>query len=131
MTWPNGKKLRVWVGLIGVVRKRPALYTPRRIRPPDRAAGRPTVSPAGEFYILCPNHDSTMASPSSTASNRQSDELSQLAAQSHPSIVREFVEFLACNKKWWLAPILVVVLLVGLLVVLGGTGAAPFIYTLF
>jgi hypothetical protein len=41
------------------------------------------------------------------------------------------IGFLRANKKWWLAPILVAILLLGLLVVLGGTAAAPFIYTLF
>ena len=46
-------------------------------------------------------------------------------------IVGEFVDFLAHNKKWWLAPIIVVLLFVGLLVFLGGTAAAPFIYALF
>jgi hypothetical protein len=39
--------------------------------------------------------------------------------------------FLKQNKKWWLLPTLIVVVLLGLLVVLGSTGAAPFIYTLF
>jgi hypothetical protein len=43
----------------------------------------------------------------------------------------EFLRFVAWNKKWWLVPILVVVLLLGLIVVLSGTGAAPFLYTLF
>ncbi len=47
------------------------------------------------------------------------------------SLVGEFVEFLGQNKKWWLAPIVVSVLLLGALVLLGGTAAAPFIYTLF
>jgi len=47
------------------------------------------------------------------------------------SITREFVEYLGENKKWWLAPILIVLLLLGVLVVLGATSAAPFIYTLF
>ncbi|QTN30769.1 hypothetical protein HZ994_01625 [Akkermansiaceae bacterium] len=46
-------------------------------------------------------------------------------------ILREFLSFLGENKKWWLAPILIVLLLFGLLIILGGTGAAPFIYTLF
>ena len=46
-------------------------------------------------------------------------------------ILGEFVSFLRENKKWWLAPILVVLLLFGLLIILAGTGAAPFIYTLF
>jgi hypothetical protein len=43
----------------------------------------------------------------------------------------EFVEFLKDNKKWWLAPIIISILGLGLLVLLGGTAAAPFIYTLF
>jgi hypothetical protein len=45
--------------------------------------------------------------------------------------VGEFLHFIAHNKKWWLTPIIILLLLAGLLVVLGGTGAAPFIYSLF
>jgi hypothetical protein len=45
--------------------------------------------------------------------------------------VREFLHFLATNKKWWLTPIIVALLLIGVLVLLGSTAAAPFIYTLF
>jgi len=47
------------------------------------------------------------------------------------SMVNEFVSFLRDNKKWWLAPIIIVLLLFGALIILAGTGAAPFIYTLF
>jgi len=46
-------------------------------------------------------------------------------------LVAEFVAFLRENKKWWLAPIIIVLLLFGVLIILAGTGAAPFIYTLF
>ncbi|HEY3354348.1 MAG TPA: DUF5989 family protein [Polyangia bacterium] len=53
-------------------------------------------------------------------------------AQEPPSgFLRELWYFLRHNKKWWLTPIVVVLLVLGLLVFLGGTGAAPFIYTLF
>lgn len=48
-----------------------------------------------------------------------------------PGLLREFYDFLRENKKWWLTPIIVSVLLLGALVLLGGTAAAPFIYTLF
>lgn len=48
-----------------------------------------------------------------------------------PSLLRELWEFLAHNKKWWLLPILVILLIFGLLILLSGTGAAPFIYTTF
>ncbi len=47
------------------------------------------------------------------------------------SLIAEFWGFLRENKKWWLLPIIVVFMLVGALLVLGGTAAAPFIYTLF
>lgn len=47
------------------------------------------------------------------------------------SLTRELLHFVVENRKWWLAPIFVVLGLVGLIVVLGSTGAAPFIYTLF
>ena len=46
------------------------------------------------------------------------------------SLVEEFLLFVVQNKKWWLIPILLVLGLFGLLIVLGSTGAAPFIYTL-
>ena len=39
--------------------------------------------------------------------------------------------FLKATKKWWLLPIILVIVLFGLLVFLSGTGVAPFIYTLF
>ena len=47
------------------------------------------------------------------------------------SLAQEFIAFVGENKKWWLIPILLVLSAFGLLVVLGSTGAAPFIYTLF
>jgi hypothetical protein len=45
--------------------------------------------------------------------------------------VSEFVAFLRHNKAYWLVPIGIVLLLLAVLLILGGTGAAPFIYTLF
>jgi hypothetical protein len=47
------------------------------------------------------------------------------------SIVAEFVFFLKENKKWWLIPILLVIATLALLTFFAGTGAAPFIYTMF
>ena len=46
-------------------------------------------------------------------------------------IVSEFLSFLKQNKKFWLLPLILVMLALGVLIMLGGTAAAPFIYTLF
>jgi Family of unknown function (DUF5989) len=54
-----------------------------------------------------------------------------LAQEKRPSMLNEFVFFLKENKKWWLIPILLVISLLTLLTFFAGTGAAPFIYTLF
>ncbi len=43
----------------------------------------------------------------------------------------EFLAFLAANKKWWLLPILLVFLLLGVFLLLSSTGLAPLIYPLF
>jgi hypothetical protein len=47
-------------------------------------------------------------------------------------VVGEFVQFLKHEKKYWLAPIIIVFVLFGLLIVFSQSSAiAPFIYTLF
>lgn len=47
-------------------------------------------------------------------------------------LIGEFWDFLKHRKKWWLAPIIVVMMLVGsLLVFAQGSALAPFIYTIF
>jgi hypothetical protein len=53
------------------------------------------------------------------------------AEEGRSSFVGELWGFLRQNKKWWLLPILVALLIFGLLILLSGTGLAPFIYTLF
>tara|TARA_B100000989_G_C19498446_1_gene453143 strand:- start:911 stop:1060 length:150 start_codon:yes stop_codon:yes gene_type:complete len=48
------------------------------------------------------------------------------------SFLKEFLEFLKVRKKYWLLPILIVLVIFGGLVVLTqGTAVAPFIYTIF
>jgi hypothetical protein len=69
--------------------------------------------------------------PSETKPVSPAPSFEQLAEQSSPGFVAEFWDFLRNNKKWWLTPIVVIMLLFGALMFLSGTGAAPFIYTLF
>ena len=59
------------------------------------------------------------------------EEFTRQAKNSQVGFFAEFWDFLLHNKNWWITPIVVVLLLVGVLVMLGGTAAAPFIYTLF
>ena len=48
------------------------------------------------------------------------------------SLLKELWAFMRERKKWWLLPIIVVMVLVGgLLVFAQGSALAPFIYTIF
>jgi hypothetical protein len=62
---------------------------------------------------------------------RDANAFEREAQQESKGWIREYVDFLRHNKKWWLIPIIVALLLVGVLIVLGSSAAAPFIYTLF
>lgn len=68
------------------------------------------------------NHDAPAAATS---------EFEQLGDGQQMSLLAEFWLFIKEEKKWWLTPIILVLLGVGALVALTSTGAAPFIYTLF
>lgn len=47
-------------------------------------------------------------------------------------LVSEFWQFLKVRKKWWLLPIVVLMVLMGALLVFAqGSALAPFIYTIF
>jgi hypothetical protein len=64
--------------------------------------------------------------PGAQPDDREGDSMSKL------SLLGEFVQFLKTEKKYWLAPIIVVFVLLGLLIVFSQSSAvAPFIYTLF
>ncbi len=58
-------------------------------------------------------------------------EFTRAAHAKSRGLLVEFWGFLKVNKKWWLLPIVLVLLLLGGLIILSGTAVAPFIYTLF
>lgn len=66
-----------------------------------------------------------------TEENKNDKETNGLEDVENSNIVMEFIEFLRENKKFWLIPILIILLLLGIIIGLGGTTASPFIYTLF
>jgi len=46
--------------------------------------------------------------------------------------IKELLGFATTRKKWWLTPIVIMLLLLGVLIVFTeGSAIAPFIYTLF
>jgi hypothetical protein len=48
------------------------------------------------------------------------------------SIIKEFIDFMFIRKKYWLFPLLLVLLLLGGLVIVGETSSVgPFIYAIF
>ena len=59
------------------------------------------------------------------------DEFIRQAEATQPSQLREILAFVRQEKKWFLLPIILILLVAGLFVVLSGTAVAPFIYTIF
>ena len=48
------------------------------------------------------------------------------------SFIREFIMFLITRKKYWMIPIILVLVIFGGLIILSqGSAVAPFIYTIF
>ena len=58
-------------------------------------------------------------------------ELDRLAKQPERGLVADFWDFLTTSKKWWITPIVVALALLFVLIALGNSSAAPFIYSLF
>ena len=69
--------------------------------------------------------------PLTRMSQPPANEFEKAAAQARGGFLSDLWGFLKTNKKWWLLPIFVVFLILGLLILLSSTGVAPFIYTLF
>ena len=59
------------------------------------------------------------------------NEFEKAASEASSGLFADYWHFLRHNKKWWLTPLVLLLLLLGALTLLGGTAAAPFIYTFF
>jgi Family of unknown function (DUF5989) len=53
------------------------------------------------------------------------------ACEDSHNVFVELWHFMRINKKWWLLPIIMMLLLFGAMIILSGTAVAPFIYTIF
>ena len=63
--------------------------------------------------------------------DKQKNQFEDAGNRPAPSLLTELFDLLRHNKKYWLLPIVLCLLGLGLIVLFGGTAAAPFIYTLF
>ena len=62
---------------------------------------------------------------------KQRTEFEKSGEQKDIGLYGELVAMLKQNKKYWLIPLLIILLLFGVLIALGSSAAAPFVYTLF
>ena len=58
-------------------------------------------------------------------------EFEKSGGQKDIGLFGEFIGLMKQNKKYWLIPLVIILLIFGVLIFLGTTAAAPFIYTLF
>ena len=67
-----------------------------------------------------------------TILDRRMNRRGELRAMAKQSLVREFFLFIKHEKKWWLVPLILVLLIVGALVIFASSSPlAPFLYPLF
>ncbi len=59
------------------------------------------------------------------------DKLSELARRRSQDPFREFLYLVVRTRKYWMVPIIVLLLFAGLVVAAGGSSLAPLIYALF
>jgi hypothetical protein len=64
-----------------------------------------------------------------TIANQDFEKLA--AGSQRRGIVRELIDLLRETKKWWLAPVIIAILLLAVTASLSTSAAAPFIYSLF
>jgi hypothetical protein len=76
-------------------------------------------------HVMNPSDPTDPSDPKVAKSFREAGEEKSL------SLGQEIVLMLKQNKKYWMIPLLIVLLIFGVLLILGATSAAPFIYTLF
>ena len=66
-----------------------------------------------------------------TQPSDEPDSFLELSRKRRHSTWRELLQLLREHKKWWLTPIVAMMLLLGWLALFAGGSAAPFLYTLF
>jgi hypothetical protein len=76
-------------------------------------------------------NDPNSQPPKQSSNEETRDSFLAESRSPRPSFARELLDFVLTNKKWWLVPIIVVLLGLSLLVLLSSSGVAPLLYPLF
>lgn len=63
--------------------------------------------------------------------SKKESEFARQAGKRRSSFLSDYLYLVKTNRKWWMLPLMGLLLGFGLLMVLASTGAAPFIYTMF
>ena len=64
--------------------------------------------------------------------DKSAEDFARQAEMTQPGLIAEFWDFLKHRKKWWLAPILIMLVLLSFLIIFTeGSALAPFIYAIF
>ena len=66
-----------------------------------------------------------------TNAQHNDDEFEAEARSKQPTLIRELLEFLLHNKRWWLTPMVIVLLILGLMITATNTAIGPAFYLLF
>lgn len=90
---------------------------------PQRSVASPTASPTANSGSTAP------LSPDTDDNARRFAAAAEEPARG--GLIADFTAFLRDNKKWWLIPILLALMMLAGLILLGGSPLAPFIYPLF
>ncbi len=69
--------------------------------------------------------------PDDKNSSAQANEFMREGQGARTSFLGDFVHLIKENRKWWMLPLVLMLVAFGALMILASTGAAPFIYTLF
>ena len=64
-------------------------------------------------------------------SSKNKSDFATAGAGKPAPLLWEFFAMMRQNKKFWLGPIVIILLVFGVIIALGSSAAAPFIYTLF
>src|SRR5258708_2242443 len=97
-----------------------------KLKHSDKPDDREPASPA------TPSEPAAPEPPHSPPAPKPQDELRAAAEQqANIPLWKDFAIFLLHNKKWWLLPIILILLVLSLLMAISSTAISPFIYTIF